>query len=992
MSLPQIPYTQRRKEPQITEFRGVNYRDGIRDGEMQFTENMSSRRFPFLSPRQDRLPVRLCYAPQAVWAGDKLVLVDNGLIYYDVVNEGGPAVVGSTSGGPKQFAAINSKLVIWPDKQFIDLNTGTLKDLEAKMETEDGDETIFRRDNKVEFTGRRTYEAGNKTSFFDIEFVRSGVDSVSHYYFICYGEGDISFSDGVWTLPQEDEVNAQTIYEMGTAERSGLVGKTVMLRNGTTALNLRYVGTEDGVIVDNDPYADNSADGLYAKITKLEVRKDNPFPGATQYSLVVEYNVYQAGTQELLSEQFSIGDTVTVEQVPDPHQIFVDHGIIREIDDETNTLTFDPGTFADLFDGTAADEITTYNAIRVKRTVPDMDFICASENRLWGVSNTEEGQVWDKEKKEYVTVHNRVIHASALGDPMNFYVYDGLSTDSYSVAVAEPGDFTGCVGFSGDVLLFKERKLYRIYGDYPATYMMYTYDVPGITAGSHMSVGIVNDTLFYLSREGVHVWDGASAHLVSYKLGPGPFSDGVAGVCGTRYYLSAKEGDAWSLHVYDTLHDVWYREDDTQAIGFAEHAGNFYMLHDQTLDKLEMDSAAWHITEEKHYSRYLTGYLLKHDFLSLFEEWDPARYYGLSGLPDIKFRLPYEVMDFLDDGSFQWVQIEYDTQYDYKLGMNLYHSLVFPEKRFYKTVYADPEAGTGSKILAAAKDDYTVTVEHDNPGIEYRQSQFHFNSVPLYAVCWRYSGTGTLTAGTYHFRTDETTWQFTSTEDVNLDRYNIVLYGNSLRRCRKAGGYSTMSWGLREGAEGTELAFSKESTAFRFRLPEGDNLDFTLPYDLAQGRQVIYNTMWPDRLDVQLPDSGDFMQVPVQTAGAYYEYATDISSRAQEYQSFKGPANWRAVLATADEVIHEKKHYRWIRLRVGVTQGSTLRVYAAIGGGEDRLVYTLSQKQNDTEGTINIPLKATVRNDKIRITLEGIGDVTIKSVVRAYNIGSVNTK
>lgn len=877
MSLPQIPYTQRRKEPQITEFRGVNYRDGIRDGEMQFTENMSSRRFPFLSPRQDRLSVRDCYAPLAVWAGDKLLLVDNGKIYYDVLNDGGPTVIGSTSGDPKQFAAINSKLVIWPDKQYIDLNTGTLKDLEAAVETLTGSVTTFYRDNRLSLSNAQTYEIGRKQAVTDVDFETKDISGTSRNYFRYYSADDedtITFSDGVWTLPQnpEGELSAKDIYDMTVEQRQALIGKIVMLQKDNTSLNLRYEERENGEIVWQDDYTQNNTSGLYASITGIRW-KGQRYPSNKNYEVTITYDVREKVPNQPITERFSVGDTVTVERVHGTHRIYVDHGIVREIDDETNTLTFDPGTFADLFADTSADEITTYNAIRVKRTVPDMDFICASENRLWGVSNAEEGQVWDREKKEYVTVHNRVIHASALGDPTNFYVYDGLSTDSYSVAVAETGDFTGCVGFSGDVLFFKERKLYRIYGDYPATYMMYTYDVPGVTAGSHMSVGIVNDTLFYLSREGVHVWDGASAHLVSYKLGPGPFSDGVAGVCGTRYYLSMKEDDVWSLHVYDTLHDVWYREDDTQAIGFAEHAGNFYMLHDQTLDQLEIDSISQTAVQ--------------------YRQW-----------------------------GFYWL-----------------------------------------------RDDF--------PG-----------------TCWSYSGTGTLTAGTYHFRAGDKTWQFTSTEDVNLGLYNLVLYTTNIRRCQKTGGYSTMSWSLREGNGGAELDFQEVPTAVRIVFQNEFALCFTLPCDIPQGRGLMYNTTWPDRIDIQETDNGGYVQVPVTVDSGYYVYSTTLGDNVPptEYAGPKGPSQWRAVLATADEVIHERKHYRWIRLRAEVPKGSTLRVYAAIGNGEDRLVYTMSRKDEDFSGTINIPLQAAVRDDKIRITLEGIGDATIKSVVRAYNMGSVNTK
>ena len=52
-------------------------------------------------------------------------------------------------------------------------------------------------------------------------------------------------------------------------------------------------------------------------------------------------------------------------------------------------------------------------AIKVERTVPDMDYITESENRLWGCSSA-----------------NHEIYACKLGDPFNWNCFEGISTDS----------------------------------------------------------------------------------------------------------------------------------------------------------------------------------------------------------------------------------------------------------------------------------------------------------------------------------------------------------------------------------------------------------------------------------------------------------------------------------------------------------------------------------------------------------------------------------
>ena len=91
------------------------------------------------------------------------------------------------------------------------------------------------------------------------------------------------------------------------------------------------------------------------------------------------------------------------------------------------------------------------------------------DNRIWGAEG-------------------KTIYASALGDPTN-YVYDGVSTDSYAVAVGTEGEFTGCIAYSSTVLFWKENCLHKVLGSYPAQYEIYTYTVPGIQKGSEKSPG-----------------------------------------------------------------------------------------------------------------------------------------------------------------------------------------------------------------------------------------------------------------------------------------------------------------------------------------------------------------------------------------------------------------------------------------------------------------------------------------------------------------------
>ena len=180
-------------------------------------------------------------------------------------------------------------------------------------------------------------------------------------------------------------------------------------------------------------------------------------------------------------------------------------------------------------------------------------------------------------------LQGKTIYASALGDPTNFYVYDGVSTDSYAVAVGTEGEFTGCIAYSSTVLFWKENCLHKVLGSYPAQYEIYTYTVPGIQKGSEKSLAVINETLFYKGRNGVYAYSGGAPELLTENFGTRRFFDAVGGTDGERYYISMRteKGD-WELYVFDTLRAIWLREDATHALDWAYLDGTLYFLDGAT--------------------------------------------------------------------------------------------------------------------------------------------------------------------------------------------------------------------------------------------------------------------------------------------------------------------------------------------------------------------------------------------------------------------------
>lgn len=223
--------------------------------------------------------------------------------------------------------------------------------------------------------------------------------------------------------------------------------------------------------------------------------------------------------------------------------------VIRSV--SGRTLTFNSNVFS------AGTEAGT---VLIERKVPAFTCICECDNRIWGAEGT-------------------TIYASALGDPTNFFVYDGLATDSYSVSVGSDGDFTGCCAYSSTVLFWKENYLHKILGSYPAQYEIYTYTVPGIQKGSEKSLTVINETLFYKGRNGVYAYSGGTPELISENFGTRRFENGIGGTDGERYYLSMQREDkSWELYVFDTIRGLWLREDAIHAVDFAYLDGTLYFL------------------------------------------------------------------------------------------------------------------------------------------------------------------------------------------------------------------------------------------------------------------------------------------------------------------------------------------------------------------------------------------------------------------------------
>lgn len=203
-----------------------------------------------------------------------------------------------------------------------------------------------------------------------------------------------------------------------------------------------------------------------------------------------------------------------------------------------------------------------------ERRIPALDYVTVANNRVWGCHYGIEGSEVVNE-----------IHACKLGDPKNWYVFDGISTDSYTLSLGDEGAFSGAITYNGYPLFFKENVIYKIYGTYPAAFQLYTYDCRGAQAGSGNSIQILGEYVCYKSLKDVCIFNGESPTGVSEQLGIEKFDLAAAGISVNKYYISMrhKETGEYSLFVFDKNKNLWIREDDTHITQFASNkSGTLY--------------------------------------------------------------------------------------------------------------------------------------------------------------------------------------------------------------------------------------------------------------------------------------------------------------------------------------------------------------------------------------------------------------------------------
>lgn len=352
------------------------------------------------------------------------------------------------------------------------------------------------------------------------------------------------------------------------------------------------------------------------------------FEDGTIYGETAEQNTITCSSVDF-RDYFSEGDGITVSgctTVEGNNKTM----ILREISEDGHSLRF--SEFALTLTGAEGDQpYTEPGTITFARTVPDMDFICTNENRLWGCKGDE-------------------VFCSKLGDPKNFNVFDGVATDSWSTPAGSAGDFTGCVSYLGYPIFFKEDHIYKVYGDYAQAYRLMGSASMGVAKGSGRSLAIAGEILLYLSRNGIMGYSGGIPSPLFEVFGTERYKNAVGGSDGIKYYVSMENSQGeWSVFVYDTSRGLWHREDGRKAVAFARQSGNLCALWE--------DGCLWLMSnpvdvpegaEEEPPVNWIA------EWADLYGGSDKSPYPGKKGISKLILRLAVE------EGAQVTVEISYD--------------------------------------------------------------------------------------------------------------------------------------------------------------------------------------------------------------------------------------------------------------------------------------------------------------------------------------------
>lgn len=542
-ALAKIPNANKLLKSYQVNYGGLNHTIGAGDGEIYDMRNLSSDHYPVLSPREKRKIIRTLTSPNAMFCyGEHMAWIDGTNFYYD------GEIYGTVTAGEKTMAVLTDRIIIMPDKKYFDTRTAeakgqyeTLSALKAAVTNPDmGDVYIVGTQEPAVGYLMLYYWNGTDFAYLGRTFGNVEESYTALVTFPRYGK--------LYGVKAEANTIQSTNVDWSEFFRAGdavtIRGCTRQPKNNKTAV-IREIDGGKMYFYENVFTLDA---GEYNHVTTQTLRREE-YVGVPQYYYFFAENKWFKFSIDDMDgfEYIDSGETLSyAKNSAGNWNLYWRSGEYDAYAIPVTEVTDVPAD-ADILDFIKIDADTEEpNAITITREMPDMEYIFTGGNRLWGAKGD-------------------TIYGSKLGDPLNFNVFEGLATDSYSVELGTPGDVTGGIEYNGYPIFFKEDGIFKLYGDYPSNFQMYATMKQGVRKGCAKSLAIAGDILYYVSRYGVMAYSGGVPAWIGEPIGQ-TILKAVGTSGGQKYYLSAYDGEEWGLYVYDANRSLWHKEDDTHLM------------------------------------------------------------------------------------------------------------------------------------------------------------------------------------------------------------------------------------------------------------------------------------------------------------------------------------------------------------------------------------------------------------------------------------------
>lgn len=504
----------------IDTFGGLIHKENVPAGAFYDMKNMTCDDYPVLSTRGHRgLGDRLGNA-SGLTAGKEVYWIRNDELIYT-----GGSIPLPLQGVERKLVVMGAYLYVFPDKVYIDTTDYSLHPMEQVFTCPEG-YTMALLKVPFDFDFDKHYHKGAMTTNPNLLLQNTGN--------LHYGLGDIGVSV---------KKNPASLYQCTAIKEFDENGKKVQ--------NPATVWTE----IDNYALALAvfDADGNSVEIDGFKENDHIELSGLTgEYeALNGMHKVLKTGQTLHGTATSDGGNFLSCKVIVIDGQ--VENGVYRYI----GPNHYDTGPVA-------------CTGVTLARKTPEMDYITAYQNRLWGC-NSELNEVY----------------CCVLGDPTNWRNYEDVSIAAYSASVGTPGVFTGACTYNGAILFFKEDALFKIYGTRPQNFQMTTLFCRGVEKGSDKSLVTINERLYYKSRDGICIYNGDVPYLISDSLGSGLYYGAVAGTYRDKYYVSLSGAEEErALFVYDTVKKLWAKEDGVCVREFVNSRDELYFIADDRVHSI----------------------------------------------------------------------------------------------------------------------------------------------------------------------------------------------------------------------------------------------------------------------------------------------------------------------------------------------------------------------------------------------------------------------